>query len=94
MAGLSFGYSSDWKQGLISERENVSFLGSDLKYFEGSKFWCKDGSKQIPKERLNDNFCDCEDGTDEPGKILNHVLIFPICRVLLFGKNMIVKLPD
>lgn len=29
--------------------------------------FCKDGSKSFPRSRLNDNFCDCADGTDEPG---------------------------
>ncbi|KAF3788406.1 Glucosidase 2 subunit beta [Nymphaea thermarum] len=27
----------------------------------------RDGSKFFPRERLNDGFCDCSDGTDEPG---------------------------
>lgn len=39
----------------------------DLAYFQGDSIWCKDGSKSFPRERLNDNFCDCPDGTDEPG---------------------------
>ncbi|KAG0563408.1 hypothetical protein KC19_8G028600 [Ceratodon purpureus] len=47
--------------------QSLGISPQDLKYFEGSAFWCRDGSKRIPKERLNDNFCDCEDGTDEPG---------------------------
>lgn len=49
-------------------------LRTDLKYFEGSTFLCKDGSKRVPKARLNDNFCDCVDGTDEPGKGTCHFL--------------------
>ncbi|XP_058199445.1 glucosidase 2 subunit beta [Rhododendron vialii] len=28
---------------------------------------CKDGSKKFTKSQLNDDFCDCPDGTDEPG---------------------------
>ncbi|KAD7478141.1 hypothetical protein E3N88_01277 [Mikania micrantha] len=28
---------------------------------------CKDGSKSFTKAQLNDDFCDCFDGTDEPG---------------------------
>ncbi|RDX68347.1 Glucosidase 2 subunit beta, partial [Mucuna pruriens] len=28
---------------------------------------CRDGSKSFSRDRLNDNFCDCPDGTDEPG---------------------------
>ncbi|KAH7560352.1 hypothetical protein JRO89_XS10G0003900 [Xanthoceras sorbifolium] len=28
---------------------------------------CKDGSKKFTKTQLNDDFCDCSDGTDEPG---------------------------
>ncbi|CAK9858796.1 unnamed protein product [Sphagnum jensenii] len=39
----------------------------DLEYFSSATIWCKDGTKSFPRERLNDNFCDCADGTDEPG---------------------------
>lgn len=39
----------------------------DEKYYEAATIWCKDGSKIFPPERLNDDFCDCVDGTDEPG---------------------------
>ncbi|CAA0842078.1 protein kinase C substrate- heavy chain-related [Striga hermonthica] len=28
---------------------------------------CRDGSKWFARDRLNDDFCDCTDGTDEPG---------------------------
>ncbi|CAK9158986.1 unnamed protein product [Ilex paraguariensis] len=38
-------------------------------YKESSKgtIRCKDGSGQFTKSQLNDDFCDCPDGTDEPG---------------------------
>ncbi|KAF8087450.1 hypothetical protein N665_0585s0028 [Sinapis alba] len=39
----------------------------DEKYFSSEIIRCKDGSKSFPRDRLNDNFCDCLDGTDEPG---------------------------
>lgn len=30
-------------------------------------FTCRDGSHTLPFERVNDDFCDCLDGSDEPG---------------------------
>lgn len=36
-------------------------------YREKKSFFCLDGSKMIPFERVNDDYCDCEDGSDEPG---------------------------
>ncbi|KAG8386832.1 hypothetical protein BUALT_Bualt03G0190100 [Buddleja alternifolia] len=40
---------------------------ADEKYYDAELIKCKDGSKSFTKDRLNDNFCDCPDGTDEPG---------------------------
>ena len=31
------------------------------------QFHCLDGLKKIPFARVNDDFCDCFDGSDEPG---------------------------
>ncbi|XP_058510484.1 glucosidase 2 subunit beta [Solea solea] len=36
-------------------------------YEEGKPFTCLDGSHTIPFDRVNDDYCDCQDGTDEPG---------------------------
>lgn len=38
-------------------------------YRERKSFLCIDGSKVIPFEQVNDDYCDCEDGSDEPGKL-------------------------
>ncbi|XP_062016216.1 glucosidase 2 subunit beta isoform X2 [Rosa rugosa] len=47
------------------------FLGiapEDEKYYKSSEvIKCKDGSKKFSRAQLNDDFCDCSDGTDEPG---------------------------
>ncbi|KAL2557108.1 Glucosidase 2 subunit beta [Forsythia ovata] len=43
----------------------------DEKYYKGwsssGTIKCKDGSKKFSKSQLNDDFCDCPDGSDEPG---------------------------
>lgn len=37
-------------------------------YLEGGEtFTCRDGSASMPLARLNDDYCDCADGSDEPG---------------------------
>lgn len=33
------------------------------------KFACLDGREVIPFDRVNDDFCDCTDGSDEPGNL-------------------------
>ncbi|KAH7826427.1 putative Signal recognition particle receptor [Monocercomonoides exilis] len=38
-----------------------------LKYYYNDTFTCFDGSKTIPASYVNDNICDCPDGSDEPG---------------------------
>ncbi|KAG8180886.1 hypothetical protein JTE90_018386 [Oedothorax gibbosus] len=36
-------------------------------YDPAHQFYCLDGSGQFPFHFVNDDFCDCEDGSDEPG---------------------------
>ncbi|XP_008208849.1 glucosidase 2 subunit beta [Nasonia vitripennis] len=36
-------------------------------YFPDQDFECLDGSLIIPYARINDDYCDCADGSDEPG---------------------------
>ncbi|XP_059068864.1 glucosidase 2 subunit beta isoform X2 [Cryptomeria japonica] len=53
-----------------SAQNNINTLGippQEVKYFSSARINCKDGSKAFPRDQLNDDFCDCPDGTDEPG---------------------------
>lgn len=54
-----------------SSKPKDPFLGiapQDEKYYKSSDvIRCKDGSANFNKDQLNDDFCDCPDGTDEPG---------------------------
>ncbi|XP_008831813.1 glucosidase 2 subunit beta isoform X1 [Nannospalax galili] len=41
---------------------------SNLHFYDASKaFTCLDGSATIPFDQVNDDYCDCKDGSDEPG---------------------------
>ncbi|XP_018429140.1 PREDICTED: glucosidase 2 subunit beta [Nanorana parkeri] len=42
-------------------------LSNRVFYDEMKPFTCLDGSKVIPFDRVNDDYCDCTDGSDEPG---------------------------
>ncbi|XP_022995745.1 glucosidase 2 subunit beta [Cucurbita maxima] len=50
---------------------NHQFRGispQDVMYYKSSDvIKCRDGSNKFTKAQLNDNYCDCPDGTDEPG---------------------------
>lgn len=55
--------------------EVAPFCLADEKYFDSEVIKCKDGYKSFTRDRVNDNFCDCVDGTDEPGRFSFHFLI-------------------
>ncbi|KAM0045052.1 putative mannose-6-phosphate receptor binding domain superfamily, glucosidase II beta subunit [Helianthus debilis subsp. tardiflorus] len=56
---------------VISSNDLLGVAPEDEMYYKG--LWssgtikCKDGSRTFTKSQLNDDFCDCFDGTDEPG---------------------------
>lgn len=53
--------------GLVS---SVRGMHPDLaRWYTGKdgSFSCRDGSRTMPFDRVNDNYCDCIDGSDEPG---------------------------
>ncbi|KAJ8456395.1 hypothetical protein ONZ45_g18736 [Pleurotus djamor] len=54
----------------LASSENIFGLDPALsaKYVPSGNTWtCLDGSKQIPWSAVNDDYCDCKDGSDEPG---------------------------
>jgi protein kinase C substrate 80K-H len=60
-------------------------------YTGGDTFLCLDRSKRIPYSAVNDDYCDCEDGSDEPGTSACPNMVFycenqgHIPRVILSG---------
>ncbi|MEQ2161848.1 hypothetical protein GOODEAATRI_013798 [Goodea atripinnis] len=52
------------------ESRKIRGISSSYKRFyrERKSFLCIDGSKMIPFDQVNDDYCDCADGSDEPGK--------------------------
>lgn len=53
------------------ESFDLKFLGihpSNLPYYkESSTFFCDNNTKELTLDQLNDDYCDCLDGIDEPG---------------------------
>ncbi|CAO2182878.1 unnamed protein product [Urochloa humidicola] len=45
----------------------VGVSPQDEAYFATQVIACRDGSGSFPRSRFNDGYCDCTDGTDEPG---------------------------
>lgn len=55
-----------------------SFCFTDEKYFASDVINCKDGSNYFTRDRINDDFCDCVDGTDEPGIFQTLILYYDV----------------
>ena len=67
---------------------------SDESYYRPNVIKCKDGSKKFTREQLNDEFCDCPDGTDEPGLTFFTVFCFVKGFLLMgFVQNLIFIFP-
>ncbi|KAM0953888.1 putative mannose-6-phosphate receptor binding domain superfamily, glucosidase II beta subunit [Dioscorea sansibarensis] len=62
-------FSLLWISGfsVVPLKDSLGIAPQDEGYYKSSVIQCKDGSKKFTKEQLNDEFCDCLDGTDEPG---------------------------
>ncbi|XP_013413455.1 glucosidase 2 subunit beta isoform X1 [Lingula anatina] len=53
-------------QAKVDRPRGVSISKSSL-YKPGDSFTCFDNSDTIPYSQINDDYCDCKDGSDEPG---------------------------
>ena len=58
----------------VKKQASIKLLGMDPKhmaYYANAKskgrFTCLDSSHSIPWPNVNDDYCDCDDGSDEPG---------------------------
>lgn len=51
----------------IQIKSIISFILEKSFYDPGKDFQCLDGSATIPFLLVNDDYCDCDDGSDEPG---------------------------
>lgn len=64
---------------------DVSSAVKDKRFYREKKsFLCMDGSKLIPFEQVNDDYCDCADGSDEPGKTTKKVFRCLKCMFILY----------
>ncbi|XP_062196511.1 glucosidase 2 subunit beta-like [Phragmites australis] len=59
-----------WAAAAAASMPPLDTLGippQDEAYYRGGVIKCRDGSGRFTRDKLNDDFCDCPDGTDEPG---------------------------
>lgn len=53
---------------------------SKLGMYTGTRFRCLRDHKDMAADRINDDVCDCVDGSDEPGTSL-HLALACVCAV-------------
>ena len=51
-------------------------------YDPNKDFTCLDGSSTITFNKVNDDYCDCADGTDEPGMTAKHSMALMVSNKL------------
>ena len=51
-------------------------------YVPGKDFTCLDGSVTVPFSYVNDDYCDCPDGSDEPGSYFMALIILQLNSIL------------
>ncbi|XP_015921428.2 glucosidase 2 subunit beta [Parasteatoda tepidariorum] len=73
---VTFCYTSTISATVEVLRPRGVALSKKLFYNPDQDFRCIDGSNSIPFQFVNDDYCDCEDGSDEPGT--------PACSNALF----------
>jgi hypothetical protein len=61
----------------LSSSLHDQIVTADEAYFAPQVIACRDGSGSFPKSRLNDGYCDCADGTDEPGFPISVLDMYP-----------------
>ena len=66
------------------------FIIAGLPFYDPSKdFTCLDGSRTIPFSSVNDDYCDCADGSDEPGQH-SHIFVTLSCNLQNYGTITII----
>lgn len=59
-----------WRRWCFVEKASLLPFSLDHHFYDESKpFTCLDGSATIPFDQVNDDYCDCKDGSDEPGEL-------------------------
>jgi len=60
-----------WNCAFAADEDSSRYLRGipphEYHFYQPPEFRCRDGSKTIPIAWVNDDYCDCKDGTDEPG---------------------------